>query len=153
MSGQDDLRDLYQEMILDHHKKPRNFGKLPGANHHADGYNPLCGDRVTIYLRVEGDTIQDIRFEGSGCAICTASTSIMTETLMGKPVAEVERYFGKFRDLVMGDLENPADDEELGKLAIFAGVREYPIRVKCATLPWHTIRAALQNESEPVSTE
>lgn len=149
----DELRELYQEMILDHHKRPRNFGKLAGANHHAEGYNPLCGDRVTIYLRIEDGTIQEISFEGSGCAICTASTSLMTEALMGKPVSEVERYFGKFRDLVTGDPESPADEEGLGKLAIFAGVREYPIRVKCATLPWHTLQAALLDESEPVTTE
>lgn len=149
----DELRELYQEMILDHYKKPRNFHKLDAGNHHAEGYNPLCGDRVTIYLLVENDTIRDISFEGSGCAICTASSSLMTEILKGRKLSEMESYFGKFHELVTSDPTTPPDHEGLGKLAIFAGVREYPIRVKCATLPWHTLQAALEDESETVTTE
>jgi nitrogen fixation NifU-like protein len=149
----DELRELYQEMILDHHKHPRNFHKLEGANHHAEGYNPLCGDRVTVYVLLDGDVIKDISFEGSGCAICTASTSVMTETLKGKTLAEAESCFGKFHDLVTSDPSATQDLEAMGKLAVFAGVREYPIRIKCATLPWHTFQAALEDKSETVSTE
>lgn len=149
----DDLRELYQEMILDHYKKPRNLGVLEGGNRSADGYNPLCGDKVTVYALVNGDVIEDISFEGSGCAICTASTSIMTETVKGMTTGEAEALFGKFRDLVTGALDTTGQMEALGKLAIFAGVREYPIRVKCATLPWHTFQAALADTSETVTTE
>jgi nitrogen fixation NifU-like protein len=149
----DELRELYQEMILDHYKSPRNFHKMDGASHHAEGYNPLCGDRVTIYVLLDGDLIKDVRLEGSGCAICTASTSIMTEVLSGKSLSEAESCFGKFHDLVTSDPAEKPDGEGLGKLGIFAGVREYPIRIKCATLPWHTFQAALENRSEPVSTE
>lgn len=148
-----DMRELYQEVILDHHKKPRNFGKLAGANRHAEGYNPLCGDRVSVYLLVEGDTIRDVAFEGSGCAICTASASVMTDVLKNKTVAEVEQLFGKFHDLVTADAGADTDTESLGKLAVFAGVREFPVRVKCATLPWHTLRAALEQKDDAVSTE
>ena len=149
----DDLRELYQEMILDHHKKPRNFGEPDRHNLHAEGYNPLCGDRVTIYLLVDGDTIADVGFEGAGCAICMASSSVMTETLKGKPVAEIEKTFGTFHDLVTGRPDTPYDADALGKLAIFSGVREYPIRVKCATLPWHTLQAAIEKQDETVTTE
>ena len=149
----DELRELYQEMILDHYKSPRNSHKMDGANHHAEGYNPLCGDRVTIYLLLGGDTIEDISFEGSGCAICTASSSLMTEVLKGKTLAEAEGFFGKFHDLVTSDPTDQPDSDGLGKLAIFAGVRQYPIRIKCATLPWHTFQAALEDKSETVTTE
>jgi nitrogen fixation NifU-like protein len=149
----DELRELYQEMILDHYKSPRNRRRIDAANHHAEGYNPLCGDRVTIYLLLKDNTIQDISFEGSGCAICTASSSLMTEVLNGKTLDEAGDYFGTFHDLVTADPTVDPDFEGLGKLAIFAGVREYPIRVKCATLPWHTFHAALEDESETVTTE
>ena len=149
----DELRDLYQEMLLDHHKKPRNFGKLESANRQANGHNPLCGDRVTVYILVSGDVIEDIAFEGSGCAICTASTSLMTESVKGKTIEEAEALFGRFHDLVTSDPDSEIDAESLGKLAIFAGVREFPVRIKCAILAWHTMQAALKQADEPVSTE
>ena len=149
----DDLRELYQEMILDHYKKPRNFHRLDGANRRAEGYNPLCGDKVTVYVLVDGDVIKDISFEGSGCAICTASTSVMTEALKGKTVTEASALFGEFRELVTGAIDGRDKIESMGKLAIFAGVRQYPIRVKCATLAWHTFEAALTNTDEMVTTE
>jgi nitrogen fixation NifU-like protein len=149
----DELRELYQEMILDHYKNPRGRRELEGANHEAEGYNPLCGDRVTVYLIVKGDTIEDVAFVGSGCAICTASSSVMTETLKGKTVLEAETLFKKFHDLVTCEPDKTPDTEGLGKLAIFAGVREYPIRVKCATLPWHTLQAALEDKGETITTE
>lgn len=147
-----DMRELYQEVILDHHKHPRNFGKLALANRHAEGFNPLCGDRVTIYAVVEGDTIRDLSFEGSGCAICVASCSLMTDELKGHSVQEAEALFGRFHDLVTHD--GPDNDDGLGKLAVFEGVREFPVRVKCATLPWHALRAALKSTSgTAVTTE
>ncbi|MDH3197326.1 MAG: SUF system NifU family Fe-S cluster assembly protein [Candidatus Krumholzibacteria bacterium] len=148
-----EMRELYQEVIIDHHKRPRNFGKLEGANRHSEGYNPLCGDRVTVYLRVEGDRIQEVSFDGSGCAICVASSSVMTETLKGKTLADVEALFGKFHDLVTGPPDETAATEGLGKLAVFGGVREFPVRVKCAILPWHTLQAALRQSDEQVTTE
>lgn len=148
-----DMRELYQEVILDHHRSPRNFGKLEEANRHCEGYNPLCGDRVTLYLLVEDDVITDVRFEGSGCAICMASTSLMTDEIKGKTLPEVEAIFRRFHDLVAGAPDETPDTDGLGKLAVFHGVREYPVRVKCATLPWHTVRAALQDSGEPVTTE
>lgn len=149
----DDLRDLYQEVLLDHHKRPRNFGELAGANRRAEGYNPLCGDRITVYLLLEGDVIKDVSFSGSGCAICTASASLMTEILKGKSESAVEALFGRFHDLVTSDPGEEIDAEDLGKLAVFAGVREFPMRIKCATLAWHTLRAALEEKSDTVSTE
>lgn len=150
----DEMRELYQETILDHHKHPRNFRKLEGANHSAEGYNPLCGDRITVYVLLEGDTIEDVAFEGSGCAICTASASVMTELVKGKTIDEVEALFGRFHDLVTGDPSEKPNTEGLGKMAVFFGVREFPVRVKCATLAWHTIRAAVKGEAEEtVSTE
>ena len=152
MSG-GDLRDLYQEMILDHGKRPRNFGKLAGANRHAEGYNPLCGDRETIHLRVEGDVVRDAGFEGAGCAISTASASMMTETLKGKTRAEAEALFEKFHDLVTGERRAGNGGPPLGKLEVFSGVREYPVRIKCATLPWHTMKSALDGAGQTVSTE
>ena len=145
-----DLRDLYQETILDHNKRPRNFKKLEDANRSADGYNPLCGDKVKVYLRVEDGRVQDLSFEGSGCAISKASASVMTESLKGKSVEEVESIFKRFRDLVMGKRE---DADDLGKLVVFSGVCEFPTRVKCATLAWHALQAALQDSKEAVSTE
>ncbi len=151
MSG--DLRDLYQEVILDHSKRPRNFGALPASNRRAEGYNPLCGDRITVYLLVENGAVKDVAFEGQGCAICTASASMMTQTLRGRSEAEVEALFRGFHALVTEETALNADTSILGKLSVFSGVREYPIRVKCATLPWHTMRAALENEATPVTTE
>ncbi len=146
-----DLRDLYQEVILDHSKRPRNFRPLPQADRRAEGYNPLCGDRETVYLKVDGDILKEITFTGAGCAISTASASMMTESLRGKTRAEVDALFRRFHDLITGQ---PArDGPPLGKLEVFSGVREYPVRIKCATLPWHTLKAALKGEDEPVSTE
>src|SRR5262245_18257253 len=148
-----EMRELYQEMILDHHRHPRNSGKLPNANREAEGFNPLCGDRVTVYALVEGDRIQDLSFVGSGCAICIASCSLMTEAVKGMTVAEAEALFGRFHDLVTNDAAT-VDEEALGKLAVFEGVREFPVRVKCATLPWHALRAAVrQIVNQSVSTE
>ncbi|HZO88655.1 MAG TPA: SUF system NifU family Fe-S cluster assembly protein [Chthonomonadaceae bacterium] len=146
-----DLRDLYQEVILDHNKRPRNFGKLEEANRQAEGYNPLCGDQVKVYIKLEDGVIKDVRFEASGCAISKASASMMTAALKGKTEAEAEALFQEFHDLVTGESE--ADPETLGKLAVFAGVREFPARVKCASLAWHTLHAALENKDEPVTTE
>jgi len=147
-----ELRDLYQEVILDHYKRPRNFGPLEGADHKAEGHNPLCGDRVTIYLVIEGDVIRNISFQGAGCAISTASASLMTEMLKGKTLTEVETLFGEFHAMLTGDPSQPADPAQ-GKLAVFSGVREFPARVKCATLSWHTLQAALKEQKEPISTE
>ena len=147
-----ELRDLYQEVILDHNKKPRNFGKLESANRKAEGHNPLCGDRLTVYLDLEGNEIRDIRFEGSGCAISKASASMMTSEVKGKTVGEAEETFHRFHRMV-----TEADDEDvdsLGKLAAFSGVREFPVRVKCASLPWHTLEAALHSEKpSEITTE
>jgi len=148
-----DLRDLYQEVILDHTKRPRNFRKLAAANRSAKGHNPLCGDRVTVYLNVEGDVVKDISFEGSGCAISTASASMMTESLRGKTQAQAEALFERFHNLVTGKPDQSPEMPELGKLEAFSGVKEYPVRVKCATLAWHTLRAALENNETSVSTE
>jgi nitrogen fixation protein NifU and related proteins len=147
-----DLQDLYQELILDHGRRPRNFRPLDGATRSAEGYNPLCGDKVKIYVKMDGDIVKDISFEGAGCAISTASASIMTETLIGKTRAEAEELFQTFHDLVTGR-QAQLDAPELGKLAVFSGVSEFPIRVKCATLSWHTMRAALNGEGEVISTE
>lgn len=148
-----DLRDLYQEVILDHQKKPRNFRKPEVANRHADGHNPLCGDRVTVYLKVEDGKVADVAFQGSGCAISTASASMMTEALKGKTTDEVEALFRTFHEMLTGTPYDSPSKPALGKLAVFSGVREFPVRVKCATLPWHTLHAALEGEEKPVSTE
>lgn len=147
-----DLRDLYQELILDHSKRPRNFRALEAGSRKAEGYNPLCGDKVTIYVVMEGDRIRDISFQGSGCAISTASASLLTESLKGKTRGEVDGLFRAFHDLLTTERggESGAD---LGKLEVFSGVREYPVRVKCATLSWHTLRAALEGAAGAVSTE
>jgi nitrogen fixation protein NifU and related proteins len=148
-----ELRDLYQEVILEHSKAPRNFRVMKDANHHAEGFNPLCGDRLTVYLDLEGDAIRDISFQGSGCAISKASASMMTQSVKGKSKKEADALFDNFRRLVTGQLNSGAEPSELGKLAAFSGVSEYPVRVKCATLPWHTLRAALHGKHEAVSTE
>ncbi len=145
----DELRDLYQEVILDHNRRPRNFGPLRDANRSAVGHNPLCGDRVTVHLRVKDDRVEGISFQGSGCAISTASASLMTEALRGKTIEEAHALFHGFHELVT----RGSDGEDFGKLAVFAGVREFPIRVKCATLAWHTLEAALDQKDQPVSTE
>ncbi len=147
----DALRELYQEVILDHTKSPRNFRELENASHDAQGHNPLCGDRLSLYILVEDGVIRDVSFKGAGCAISTASASMMTEALKGKTEAEAEALFGAFHDVVTG--KEGADEEALGKLAVFAGVRDYPVRVKCATLAWHTLRAALAEKEQAVSTE
>jgi nitrogen fixation NifU-like protein len=146
-----DLRDLYQEVIVDHSKRPRNFRKLGGHPRTADGYNPLCGDKVTIYVDVADDVLKEITFEGSGCAISTASASVMTEALKGKSRAEAQHLFETFHTMVTKGTQAPGVD--LGKLAVFAGVSEFPSRVKCAVLAWHALQAALKGDAEPVSTE
>lgn len=147
-----DLRDLYQEVIVDHYRRPRNFGRLAEANHRAEGVNPLCGDKLTLYLKLRDGVIEDASFEGTGCAISTASASLMTETLKGKTEAQAHALFEQFRALVTGS-EGSAAVAPLGKLAVLSGVREFPARVKCATLAWHTLQAALQDQTGPVTTE
>lgn len=148
-----DLRELYQQIILDHNRAPRNFGALAGANRSANGHNPLCGDKLSVNALVDEDgVIQDIRFEGSGCAISKASASLMTESIKGKTVSEAETLFGVFHDMVTGR-GTPPDAKQLGKLRAFAGVREFPARVKCASLSWHTLHAALSDVNESVTTE
>ena len=148
-----ELRELYQEVILDHSKHPRNFGKLESCNHHGEGFNPLCGDHITIYLTIKDDTISEVRFEGTGCAISTASASMMSENLRGKTRQEVEELFQRFHNLVTGASQETLECAGLGKLAVFSGVREFPVRVKCATLAWHTLISALHNDAKSVSTE
>jgi nitrogen fixation NifU-like protein len=148
-----DLRQLYQEVILDHSKRPRNFGEPEGSCFRAEGHNPLCGDQVTVYVRVEDGAITEVRFEGRGCAISTASASLMTETLKTKTPEEARQLFELFRESVTSDPTSELDDDQLGKLAVLSGVREYPMRVKCASLAWHTMRAALDGCDEPVTTE
>ncbi|MBP6514349.1 MAG: SUF system NifU family Fe-S cluster assembly protein [Steroidobacteraceae bacterium] len=146
-----DLADLYRDVIVDHNRNPRNFGPLDDANRHADGHNPLCGDRLTLRLVLDGDVIRDLRFEGKGCAISTASASLMTEAVKGHSLAEVETLFHTVHDmLTRQDAPAPAS---LGKLAALSGVREFPSRVKCASLCWHTLNAALHDDQKPVSTE
>ena len=149
-----ELADLYQQVILDHNKRPRNFHDVEGSNRRAEGYNPLCGDRLTLHLRVEGDVVRDVGFAGSGCAISKASASMMTEAIKGKTLAEVEALFKTFHHLVTVE-ENGHGDEEvaLGKLVVFSGVRNFPVRVKCATLAWHTLKAALDKRDETATTE
>jgi nitrogen fixation NifU-like protein len=147
-----DVKDLYQEIIVDHNRAPRNFGALPQADRVLEGYNPLCGDRLRLYVKMSGDRIVDIRFDGSGCAISVASASLMTEAMKGKSMDEAKRLFESFHDLVTGG-KAPVDATRLGKLAALAGVRDYPARVKCATLCWHTLNAILAGAHEPVSTE
>ncbi|MEN8159022.1 MAG: Fe-S cluster assembly sulfur transfer protein SufU [Myxococcota bacterium] len=148
-----ELRELYQTTILDHNKQPRNFRVPEGANREAAGHNPLCGDRVTIHVRVENDRVADVGFQGTGCAISTASASLMTQAVKGKRREEVEELFDRFHGLVTSDGSEDVDVDAVGKLAVFAGVREFPVRVKCATLAWHTLRAALAGGQETVKTE
>ncbi|MCF7762352.1 MAG: SUF system NifU family Fe-S cluster assembly protein [Verrucomicrobia bacterium] len=145
----DDLNDLYQQVILDHSRSPRNFRELEGANCTAQGHNPLCGDNVTLYLIMEGDTIREISFQGSGCAISKASASILTESLKGRSKQEAEALFARVHDMVT----TGKGGSEMGKLAVFAGVYKFPARVKCAILPWHAVLSAIEGRSEPVSTE
>jgi nitrogen fixation protein NifU and related proteins len=137
-----DLKDLYRDVILDHNKHPRNFGKLESADSRADGHNPLCGDRLTVFLKMNGDRVEDIRFEGKGCAISTASASLMTEAIKGRDKADIDSLYGKIHSLLTQ--QNAVADSSLGKLAALSGVREYPARVKCASLCWHTLNAALE---------
>jgi nitrogen fixation NifU-like protein len=146
-----DLRELYQDVILEHSKTPRNYRELPAANNKAEGFNPLCGDHFTIYLDLEDGSIRDVTFQGAGCAISKASASMMTQSVKGKSKEEAGKIFEKFHNLVTGHGEG--DPEALGKLAVFAGVSEFPVRVKCATLAWHTLQAALEGKQDPVSTE
>jgi nitrogen fixation NifU-like protein len=155
-----ELRDLYQATILDHSKQPKNFRKIEGASHHAEGYNPLCGDKFDVYLQVEGDKVVDVSFEGSGCAISTASASLMTQALKGKSVAHALALFHAVHKVATGKEDEsgdvaseptPTEPVEIGKLAVFEGVRQYPLRVKCATLPWHTVRNALLGKHDEVA--
>ena len=148
-----DLGELYQELIVDHSRHPRNFGKLDPHDHEATGYNPLCGDKVTVYLKIEDGVVRDLHFEGVGCAISTASASLMTERIKGKTLAEAESLFENFHDLVTEGKTEPAAMDQLGKLKVFSGVKDYPVRVKCATLAWHTFRAALRGEEPDISID
>lgn len=147
-----DLREIYQEVILDHYRKPRNFSTLGAANQEASGHNPLCGDRVSVFLEVDGDVVKDVSFQGAGCAISTASASLMTEAVKGKTRDQVRALFDRFHEMMTSDDE--MEEADLGKLEALSGVRQIPIRVKCATLAWHTLKAALEDGGgEPVSTE
>lgn len=154
-----DYQSLYQEVILDHNRKPRNYGSIAQASHHAEGHNPLCGDHISVTLKLDGDNIADIAFEGDSCAICKASASMMTAAVKGKTRADVETLTQEFRDMVTGKLE-PAASHHIGRLAVFAGVRDLPMRVKCAVLPWHTLHAAFSSvaststeaEDDPMNT-
>jgi nitrogen fixation NifU-like protein len=148
-----ELRELYQSVILDHNKRPRNFGEPAGAKRSADGDNPLCGDKITVYVGVEDGIVTDVGFVGEGCAISTASASLMTEAVKGRRLEDVERIFEEFHALVTSSSQSEPELESLGKLQVFAGVREFPMRVKCATLGWHTLRAALEGSGQTVSTE
>jgi nitrogen fixation NifU-like protein len=148
-----DLKELYQQVILDHNKHPRNFHKLEDANRKAEGFNALCGDRITLYVRLENDVITNVGFEGTGCAIFKASASLMTQALKGKTKAEAAALFDKVHKMLTGEMNPNTEGNELGKLAVFSGVCEFPVRVKCATLAWHTLRAALEAKPEVVSTE
>jgi nitrogen fixation NifU-like protein len=147
-----EIQALYQQVILDHNKNPNNFGQLDNPNCSAEGLNPLCGDHINVFLNLDGEVISDIRFNGSGCAISKSSASIMTTLLKGKTIAEAEELFGKFHDLVTADMDKQFDEDDFGKLAVFAGVREFPARVKCASLAWHTLKSALEGKHS-ISTE
>ena len=148
-----DLRELYQEVILDHNKRPRNFRVPDPVNRKAEGYNPLCGDKITVFLYVDGDMIKDVGFQGTGCAISKASASMMTDALKGKSLQEADAFFQKFHTMLTGPASSDVQIDALGKLAVLSGVREYPMRVKCASLAWHTLKAAMQAEHDVVSTE
>lgn len=148
-----ELTDLYQEVILDHNRRPRNYGVLPGASHTAKGYNPLCGDKLTIYAKVEGDRIAGLMFEGSGCAISKASASLLTDALKGKTLDEAGALFARVHDMLTAPMDRSIDADAVGKLAVLSGVREFPMRVKCASLAWHTLKAALAGGGEIARTE
>lgn len=148
-----ELKELYQQVILDHNKSPRNFKIMKNANHFAEGYNPLCGDRIDIFLDIEDAKVKDISFQGSGCAISKASASLMSTIIKGKSVEEAREIFNKFHDLITGKINNDNLIEDLGKLAVFAGVKDFPARVKCASLAWHTMISAINNEKQTISTE
>jgi nitrogen fixation protein NifU and related proteins len=151
-----ELRDLYQEVILDHNKRPRNFRVMDNADHRAEGHNPLCGDRVTVFVRLAGDRIEDVSFQGSGCAISKASASLMTDSVKGQSLVDVDALFRGFQSMVTAPPDTDINTDALGKLAVFAGVREFPSRVKCASLAWHALRAALRDSDAAnavVSTE
>ena len=149
----DELKELYQQVILDHNKNPKNFYVMDSPTHTAEGYNPLCGDRLNVFLKVEDDVIHDISFQGSGCAISKASASVMTAALKGKSVFDAEALFRDFQEMITSEPDREPDLEALGKLAVFAGVREFPIRIKCAGLAWHTVNAAIGEEEKVASTE
>ena len=149
----DELKELYQEIILDHNKNPKNYGELEHYNHSSEGYNPLCGDRLNIYLQIEEERIKDIHFVASGCAISKASASVMTTELKGKTIEQAKELFHKFQKLLTSEEKVTPDFDEYGKLAVFAGVREFPTRVKCAILGWHTVLAAIEDKNEAVTTE
>lgn len=152
-----DLQDLYQEVIIDHDRRPRNFCEMPAANHRAEGVNPLCGDKLTVYVDLEGDVIRDVSFVGSGCAISKATASLMTEALKGKTVSDAEAMFTRFHDMVTSAHDSATDFSDLGKLSVLVGVREFPTRIKCASLAWHTLKAAVRSvvakEAAQVTTE
>ena len=148
-----DLRELYQSVILDHSKRPRNFCKPECSNRTAEGVNPLCGDQLTVYLNVEDDVVKDVGFKGTGCAISTASASLMTQSIKGKKTGEIEHLFDGFREMVTSDPQSSVGSEELGKLSVFSGVREFPMRVKCATLAWHAMSEALHDTGKATTTE
>jgi len=148
-----DLRDLYQEVILDHNRRPRNFRPMADASARAEGHNPLCGDRVTVFVRMDGDRIADVSFEGSGCAISKASASLMTDSVMGRRVAEADSLFQAFQALMTAGPATTPDMGDVGKLEVLAGVRDYPSRIKCATLAWHALQSALHGGTRPVRTE
>lgn len=148
-----DLRELYQEVILEHSKAPRNYHALPAADHKAEGYNPLCGDRFSVYVEMDGEAIHDIGFEGAGCAISKASASLMTQSVKGKTKEQIQELFQRFHQMVTGQSISGQEQEQMGKLAVFSGVSEFPTRVKCATLAWHTLQAALEGKQDTISTE
>lgn len=146
-------RSLYEQVILDHNKAPRNFGEMKDADRSEEGYNPLCGDQFTIYIKMDGNTISEIQFQGAGCAISKSSASVMTTLIKGKTTKEAQALFDTFHTMITSDPEAPIVKEDLGKLMVFSGVREYPIRIKCATLPWYTLLAAIKGSGDSVSTE
>jgi nitrogen fixation NifU-like protein len=148
-----ELSELYQELILDHNRRPRNYGALPDADHTAKGYNPLCGDKLTIYAKLEGDRIAGLSFEGSGCAISKASASLLTDAVKGKTLAEADALFARVHAMLTAPIDQTLDVDDLGKLAVLSGVREFPVRVKCASLAWHTLRAALEGTGKVAQTE
>lgn len=148
-----DLTDLYQDLIVDHNRRPRNFRRMENADRHAEGFNPLCGDKLTLYVKLDGDVIEDVSFQGSGCAISVASASLLTERLKGMRIEDAEALFGEMIPLLTGTLPADVPREKFRKLAALEGVKEYPSRVKCASLCWHTLDAALNNTDEPVTTE